>query len=394
MSASFLRPLHTGSIFCRFAKRPLLQVRAVLHVVLVAVGIIYMLSLAYPHRERALRGENDFVQLYTGAKLIGTPDLYSRAANLALIQATLGFTMETVVYTRPPFYAALLKPLALLPYRVAYAVFSLTTLASVLWFVVRFSRECSLLPVLAAWSVPVLTAVSVGQDTPFLLPILGVAILLIRQGKKDFLAGLLLSLVAIKFHLFLFVPILLFLKKRWRILSGAVTGLLALTAFGGFVGGANSILQYLNVLRDPSINPTATIMPNLHGLVAVLHGSMTLEFVSVSLVLVAFVWMVRRTENFEFLFAASLVCGLLVSFHSGVFDDIILLPVFVSVLSTCSHSSSRAAAAFILTPIPYLMVLADAPYGAVMPLALLMLLGLFCAAADRGRSESVVVALL
>src|SRR5713101_3469514 len=110
--------------------------KAVLHWLPVALGVVFLVSLAYVQRQRVSRGENDFAQLYTGARLVGTPDLYSRTANLATIQTTLGFTMESVVYTRPPFYAALLKPLALLPYRAAYAVFSLATLASVLWFVI------------------------------------------------------------------------------------------------------------------------------------------------------------------------------------------------------------------------------------------------------------------
>jgi hypothetical protein len=222
-----------------------------------------------------------------------------------------------------------------------------------------------------------------------LLAILGVSILLTRSNR-DFLAGMVLSLVAIKFHLFLFVPVLLLIKKRWRIVSGAVTGLVALTGLGVFVAGVDSIMQYVNVLRDPWINPSATIMPNLHGLVAVLHGGATLEFLFIALVLAAFSWTLWRNENFEFLFAASLVCGLLVSFHSGVADDIILLPVFVSVVKICSTPSLRAAAGLILTPIPYFMVLADAPYSAFFPVALLLLLGLFCISGRVGFRMAVV----
>jgi len=185
----------------------------------VALGVTFLLSLAYIQRDRALRGANDFAQLYTGATLVGTPELYSRSANLAVVQKNLGFTMESVVYTRPPFYAALLKPLALLSYRVAYAVFSLATLASLLWFVVKFSPECSALPFFAAMSIPILTAICGGQDTPFLLAILGSSVLLTR-AKREVWAGLALSLLAIKFHLFLFVPVLLLIKRRWRILGG------------------------------------------------------------------------------------------------------------------------------------------------------------------------------
>jgi Glycosyltransferase family 87 len=350
----------------------------------VALGIVFLLSLAYLQRDRALRGQNDFVQLYAGAKLAGTPDLYSRDANLALIKSIQGFTMETVVYTRPPFYAAFLRPLALLPYRVGYAVFSLVTLGSILWFVIRFSKECPSLPFFAAISIPLLTALCNGQDTPLLLAILGGSILLTRR-KMEFLAGLVLSLCAIKFHLFLFIPLLLLVKRRWRILGGAASGTALLAGLGVLVNGVDSSWRYVAVLRDPWINPSAIGMPNLHGLVAVLHGDARLEMLFAGGVLLAFLWIARRAENYELLLAASLVCGLLVSFHSGVADDVVLFPAFVMVAGVTASEALRASAALILTPIPYFMALAGAPYSAFLPIALLLLLGMFCIAARDGR---------
>jgi hypothetical protein len=350
--------------------------RKPLHWLPVALGIVFLLSLAYLQRERAIKGQNDFASFYSAAKLVGTPDLYSRAANLATIKTTLGFTMESVVYIRPPFYAVLLKPLAFLPYSVAYTVFSLTTLLSIVWFVVRFSKDCPALPFFATMSIPVLTSLCGGQDTPLLLAILGVSILLTRRNK-DFLAGLVLSLCAIKFHLFMFLPILLLMKKRWRILGGSACGIVILTGLGMLVAGTNSMWQWVKVLRDPWINPSATVMPNLHGLVATIHGDTKLELLLVTVVLLAFLWTIQRTENYEFLLAASLVCGLLISFHSVVADDILLLPAFV-LIGSCSSAPLRSVAGLILTPIPYFMVLADAPYSAFLPISLLLLLGMFC----------------
>ncbi len=350
--------------------------RKILHWLPIALGLIFLLALGYLQRDRALRGQNDFVQLYTGAKLVGTPGLYSRATNLATVKSTLGFTMETVVYTRPPFYATLLRPLALLPYRTAYTVFSLLTLASLLWFVIRFSKDCPPLPFFSSMSLPALSALCGGQDTSLLVAILGASMLLVRR-KSDFAAGLVLSLLAIKFHLFLFVPILLLLKRRWSILGGAATGTIALTVFGWIVAGADSLRDYIGVLRDPWINPGATGMPNVHGLIAALGGDAALEWVLVAAVAAAFLWIVRGTGNFEFLLAASLVCGLLVSFHAGIADTLVLIPAFVLVIGNCSSAPLRAAAGLILTPIPYFLILADAPYSALFPISLLVMLALF-----------------
>jgi len=357
----------------------------------VALGVVFLLSLGYLQRGRALTGQNDFAQLYAGAKLAGTADLYSRAANLAVIKSIQGFTMETVVYTRPPFYAALLRPLAAIPYRIAYAVFSLATLSCILWFVIRFSKECPSLPFFAAISIPLLTAICNGQDTPLLLAILGGSILLTRR-KMDFLAGLVLSLCSIKFHLFLFLPILLLLKKRWRILGGGATGIAVLAGLGVLVNGWDSTRQYIAVLRDPWINPSAIGMPNLHGLVAVTNGDVRMELLLGAVVLLAFLWTTQRNENYEFLLAACLLCGLLVSFHSGVADTVVLFPAFVMAAAASASEPLRASAALILTPVPYFMAMAGAPYSAALPIALLLLLGIYCVAAREGQRGDYVLA--
>ena len=147
-----------------------------------------------------------------------------------------------------------------------------------------------------------------------------------------------------------------------------------LTVLGMLVAGTDSVWQYVKVLlwlnflglfapqplgtagSDPWINPTATLKPNLHGLVANLHADARLEFLLVAVVFVAFCWLTQKTNNYELLFAANLVCGLLVSFHSGIVDDVVLFPVFVLVLGACDYVPARSLLAIILTPIPYFHV--------------------------------------
>ena len=68
--------------------------------------------------------------------------------------------------------------------------------------------------------------------------------------------------------------------------------------------------------------------------------------------------MTLRTDNYELLLAASLVCGLLVSFHSTIIDDLALFPVLILVLGSSELVPLRALAGLILTPIPYFLVLA------------------------------------
>jgi Glycosyltransferase family 87 len=350
-----------------------LRMRRVLFWSPVALGVVFLLLLGYHRREQALHARNDFPTFYAGAKLAGTPDLYSRAANVKLIEKLAGEDLG-MMYIRPPFYAAILKPLAWLPFLWAYALFTALSLACYAWFAARFTRECPALPFLSAISIPFLADLTAGQDAAFMLAILGAAILLARE-KKDFETGLVLSLCAFKLHLFLFVPVLLLLKKRWRMVGGGMAGGVALAALGTIVNGPASWISWIKVLRDPWINPDAGGMPNLHGLVAALGMDPRAEGVFIGVVCLLFLWVTLRSDNFELLFAASLVCGLLVSFHSTIVDDLVLFPVLILVLGSTQLVPLRAAAGLILTPIPYFLVLAGAPYSAVFPVSLLFILG-------------------
>jgi len=355
----------------------------------VLAGLLFLVLIASLERKRALNGQNDFVAFYTAAKLAGTPHLYSRQVNLDTVKSILGFNLETVVYIRPPFYAALLKPLSFFPYLTAYAIFSLLTLLSILFFVIRFAKQCPDLAVFASISIPFLSVVLNGQDTPFLLAFLGISMLLQKKGK-DFSAGLVLSLCAIKFHLFLFLPILWVLKKKWRTLGGAVSGAAALFVIGIAIAGFASIGQYIALLRDPFINSTPANMPNLHGLASTLGGDIRLEVGFAAAVIFAFLWLCSKTEDYDLLFAAALVCGLLLSFHSGIADCVLLYPVFVLVLRVSQSIPLRVATALILSPVPFLTALAGAPYSSVLPLGLLTVLGLICLSALRPNTNKLL----
>lgn len=342
----------------------------------VLIGFVFLFLLGYLQRERALAGLNDFTAFYTAAHLAGTPDLYSKPANLDFIRSLHGLTLENVVYIRPPFYAALLKPLAALPYLHAYALFSLATFASFVWFVFRFSRQSPEVLHFAAFSIPFISALCGGQDTPFLLLSVGASILL-NRGQRPFAAGVALSLCLLKFHLFLFVPVFLVLKRQWAVLAGGICGSTALFAVGMLVNGPQSTILWLNVLRDPWINASAAVMPNIHGLTSILGAGAWLDGVLILLVVLGFLWVARRTDNYEYLFALSLVCGLLVSYHSSVVDDLLLLAVFAMVVNSTDSKPLRILSALLLTPIPYLFTLAQAPpFNLLLPLALLAYCGL------------------
>ena len=105
-------------------------------------------------------------------------------------------------------------------------------------------------------------------------------------------------------------------------LLGASAGTAVLT----LVGGLSLIGPWLKVMFSPLITgmPVWKLCPapNIHGLVTVLGLSPRIEFLLAGLVILLFVWLCLRVNNFELLLAMSLICALLVSFHNFAYDDL------------------------------------------------------------------------
>ena len=356
------------------ASRSRVDLGKVLQIIL---GVAFLCLLEVPYHNAVLAGRNDFSTFYAGAKLAHTPALYNHEIMRQTVRTYWPDSGEAEVYLRAPFYAVLLKPLAAFPYRAALVVFLCLTMGSFLWFVIRFSKESPYLPLLAAFSIPMYFCINGGADVPLLLPVVGGFVLLTRRGR-DFAAGLILALCAIKFHLFVFVPFLLLFRKKWRILAGVCAGTAALT----LLGGVTLIVPWLKVMFSPLITGMPiwklSPAPNIHGLVTVLGGSSKIEYLLVGLIVILFAWLCVRAENvnFELLLSVSLVCGLLASFHSFTYDDLLLMPVLVLVTPI---RLLRDIVGVALTPLSFLATFAGGLYATVLPLLLLAFLcATFC----------------
>jgi hypothetical protein len=332
----------------------------------ILLGLTFLGALEFPFRNTILQGHNDFSTFYAGAKLAHTPALYNHEIVRQTVRAGWPDSPEQEVYLRAPFYAVLLSPLRAFPYRAALLIFTCLSVGSFLWFVIRFSRECPDLAILAAFSIPMFLNINGGADVPLLLPLVGAFVLLSRRGR-DFAAGFILAFCAIKFHLFVFVPFLLLFRKKWRMLLGASAG----TALLASVGGISLIGPWLNVMFSPLITgmPVWKLSPapNIHGLVTVLGLSPKIELLLAGLVIVFFVWLCLRESNFELLLAVSLISGLLVSFHNFAYDDLLLMPVLVLV---SPMRMLRNLTGLALTPVVYLATFAGGLYSAILPLML------------------------
>ncbi len=315
--------------------------------------------------QRVWAGHNDFMAFYTGAVLASTPDLYSSSANRAVNQQ-LGYSMPAVQYLRPPYYAALLKPLAKLPYHAAYLIFQAVNLAAALAFAFLSGKKARSVPWFLLISVPVLTSFANGQDVMMVL-VLSAAAVYLDQAGRPWLAGLCLALCTLKFHLFVFTPIALLLHRKWRFAASAALGVALELAASFVVAGWRWPIEYAKFLSNPALHPTPYVPPNISGIAGNL---LPLEIALTLAVGACTVYLCSRAKSFPAAFTLCIFAGLLVARHSYIQDCalLLLIPLFVPPASNFVSQLSMV----LLTPFPYFLLMAEGPLGLITPLLLLL----------------------
>lgn len=362
---------------------------AFIFALLSAIALCAMAATVHSQGKRFTEGRNDFTPFYSGAYALEQGKLYDQATLLAIEDERAGFHSEEHGYIRLPFHAAFLWPLSRLPYQTAYVIWQTLSLLAVVGFVALWRQP-------PFWEVLVWTSMSFavlhvwlkGQDVNFLLLAIAVTALLHRKGRI-FAAGLVFSLCAAKFHLFLLTPVLIFARRDWAFLRGLLSGgaVLALICFA--VAGPNWPMEFLEEALTPKYSPGEANMPNLHGALSPLPGAPALEVIASILAAVA-VWFAARRTDFQFGLAASLIGGLLLSRHSYLLDVAIILPACLTVLAVSRFKTSKVAAAALLMPPGALAIGVGSPYSAIavgVALALLLGMGLEGGAAAASDEE-------
>ncbi len=343
---------------------------------LLGFGVAIVLFVLWTQRDRVFTGRNDFVQVWVSAKLVGTPGLYNFEADRAMQIRAIGTTMENnITPSRPPFYPLLFKPLGWLPYLPAFIVYELLSIACLCGFVWLHRARSPEIGIFCCFSLPVIANLANGQDLAIVIFLIAYALLKFEKGD-DFLGGLLLSLCAIKFHLFLLVPLVPLIHRRWRIIAGGATGVAGLLGLSFLVQGPRWVSDYLAVLRNPNLNPGTDFMPNLHGAFATLGGSFGLELAACAAVAALVAYLVWRETDFEVAFAYALLGSLLVSFHAYLHDAMIVLPVLVILTTKATPVAVRHLMVISVLPPVHLMLLAGTPYSVACPLLMLLILPL------------------
>jgi hypothetical protein len=264
-------------------------------------------------------GGYDFLPIYTAAKLLRAGAIYSPKVLLRTEGAIAGVTPQpALLYVRPPAFAVFAWPLTLLSYSAASVAWYAIRIAAVIGFVLLWPHtRRGTTAIVCAWALPLAVALASGQDSPLLLLWIAISERLART--RPFLAGVALAMCASKFHLFLLLPVLLFVHRR-ALVAGFLSGASALAASSFAAAGWRWPLDYLAVLRDPQLMTLGSI--NIHAL----RLPWFVELVVCLAVAAAAVTVIVRCND-RVAWIATLLGGLALSYHASLGDTILLVPV-------------------------------------------------------------------
>jgi hypothetical protein len=298
----------------------------------------------------------DFTGFYVPACMAGSDAQYDQASVLRVQQNITGTVQPHLMPTRLPFYYALIRPLCAMSYVSAHRVWVLVMVLAALSAIALLSLAQGRVAIVASLaSAPLFLSILGSQDVALLYLVLAAGLWLRKTGRP-LSAGFVLSLLLIKFHLFLLLPVLFLVKREFRLLAGAVSGSLLLLGACFAVDGRDWPRRYASLVLNPVLGPGAESMPNLHGLAlwftsAGFTSATAVETVLTVPVVAAAMWVIVRAR-FPLAFGAALLGGLLISRHAYTADCAVVVPAVIAIWQNAS-APARQIAFICLLPFAY-----------------------------------------
>ncbi len=319
---------------------------------------------------------HDFLSLYTGASLAldgRFQDLYDQDTQLRREQRLVPGTQELIPFIRPPFYALLISPLALLPYRIAFwlwLAFQVSLAAACIgWGYRRFGRDAVFF---ASMYAPLALSIPHGQDALVMLAAVVASFALAEKGRPE--AGVVLSLGLIKFHLFVLWPVLLAVQKRWRMLWYFTLGGAIFVATSVLLSGTRGLLLYKDLLTaknlthlNPSPERNANVMAVLLNLgldTTAVYGLLVVLTASIAVVAV------MRAPLWK-LFAIATSGSMLIVPYTRSYDTTMLLLSLWCGMFLSSRWLTRVVSVTLCLPVVYFLYMLEPPFAAPLGVAVI-----------------------
>lgn len=303
-------------------------------------------------------GVRDFLSFRVGAQLLGGPRLYDVPSSMEVQKSLVGVAHVSQPYTRPPFFAAAIKPFMRMSYYSAATLWKWLMIAALVASACMFRMVPRRYVALAlCWSLPAAIAVEIASDAPLVLLFVVLSLASWDKGRPV-LAGIMLGLCLAKFHFLVFLPLLLVQRRYRRVLGGFVATAGALIIVN-FLVQPDWIRLYWKGLNMPQHNISffAASMPDFYGMffwtghaaIAVIFGAVLVGMI---------LWRIRHLP-FELAMPLYVTGGLVAAPHTGNNDLILAMPAFLLIAHRLPNL--RVAAVVILSPSVILPSVIGAP---------------------------------
>lgn len=308
----------------------------------------------------------DFLGYYRSAKIVLSEDrsrIYDRELQLKYFNS-LGAAQQSTefIYSQnPPFFFLLLAPFALLPLNLSFklwiALSVLSTLAAV-YLLLKVLHETKTSTAIFYTSAALLSApgwicIAVGQMSWFMTALFALFFWAIR-ARKDLFCGIVLALSTSKFQYVFIMATALLGRRQWKALAYALLSELILLGGSAAVIGLNNVINYpLLLMNAETTRDYAGVFPeymiSLRGVFslffdrhAALLSSSILMFAGL-LPLTMLWWQEKRLESrqsFAWASAITICAALLLSAHTHIYDDLLLLIAAAATLPMIHHLNS------------------------------------------------------
>jgi hypothetical protein len=322
-------------------------------------------------------GANDSCIFRAGAMLCG-PQLYRSNLQHELIGA------HTSLFWRAPFYAWMLRPLLWFNFPQAWLVLNLASVAGIVLLLPKsigsFPYPLSLIAVFFA---PLVYNVSIEQDGAIVLLILSLTLAAEAAGFP-LVAGAILAFTLEKPSLFLLLPVVIAMQRRWRMLYGYLGSAAVLILLSLWIVGPSAIGDYIHIVSEYTQTPEK--MPTARGIAAVLHMLPLWPALSVAAA-AATIWK-TRVGHFRAAFCTGIVASLFISPESYAHDlSALLLPVLYFLFNG-SRFQRVLAGLWFVPLVPYVYIHYSASSVSVSLLVALFLAALTFGGKRSGNSEA------
>lgn len=297
---------------------------------------------------RSLHGSTDFRAFYATGRLVAVyhgHDIYNLARQADAQHSWISRNDQTLPFLYPAFAALLFAPFGWLSFKAAFLAFAAINILILVLITRWVAKELGVQTPGASWPAYALTfgAISTamtllqGQITCLLLAIFVGGLILARR-RRETLAGIVLSLLLVKFQLAIPIALLLCAWRRWNLVRGMLGGAVVLGLTSVMVAGLAGTMEYVRMMsgltQATAVDPVAakamygmfpSDMPNIHGVAYVLaRGSHVSLLITILISGALIAWAAMRDRGLP----AALCVAMLVSYHFQAYDMTLLVIPF------------------------------------------------------------------